>query len=239
MSLMTDIEQMIRANVAAVRERIARAAARAGRSPASVTLVAVCKTFPRVYADLVVAAGVPDIGENRVQEAREKYGTGRPPGARLHLVGTLQSNKAKLAVELFDLIHSVDRLDLALLLNRLGERRGRAIDALIEVNVSGEPSKHGFAPDELLAALPSLAPLPYVHWRGLMTIAPLGSGAEGARPYFAQLAELRARCEEIAGRDSFPELSMGMTDDFEVAIEEGATIVRIGRALFGPRATHP
>lgn len=235
MSLLSSLDQAVRANVAAVRERIARAAARSGRPADTVTLIAVCKAFPRAYADAAVAAGVADLGENRVQEAREKFAAGRPPGARLHLIGTLQSNKAKLALDLFDVIHSVDRLDLAVLLSRLAGQRGQTIDVLAEANVSGEPTKHGFAPSDLLAALPALVALPHLRWRGLMTIAPLGTPGEAARPFFATLAELRLRCQAVAGPAAFTELSMGMTEDFEVAIEEGATMVRIGRAIFGPR----
>lgn len=235
MSLETALDQAVRTNVERVRERMARAAARVGRTPDAVTLVAVCKSFPRAYADAAAAAGIADLGENRVQEARDKFGPGRPAGVRLHLVGTLQSNKAKLALELFDVIHSLDRLELAERLSRLAGQRGQAADVLLEVNLSAEPTKHGFRPADLLEALPALAALPHLHWRGLMTIAPLGSGAEAARPFCAGLAGLRAQCQTIAGPASFPDLSMGMTEDFEVAIEEGATIVRIGRAIFGPR----
>lgn len=235
MMLASGLEHAIRANVEQVRERVARAAARAGRPAEAVTVVAVCKTFSREHAEAAVAAGIADLGENRVQEARAKFGAGRPAGVRLHLVGTLQSNKAKVAMDLFDLIHSVDRLELAELLSHLAGRRGGAAEVLLEVNVSGEPTKHGFRPAELLEVVPALIALPHLRQRGLMTMAPLGSSGEAARPFFAALAELRARCQALAGRNAFSELSMGMTEDFEAAIEEGATIVRIGRAIFGPR----
>ncbi len=215
-------------NVARVQERIARAAMRAGRAPEEVLLVGVSKAVDVERIRRALAAGLPALGENRVQEAKEKIGVlGRP--VPWHMVGHLQTNKARDAVFLFDLIHSVDRLDLARELHRRAVAARRVVEILVQVNLSGEATKGGFAPGELKSALEVLAGLPGVRVRGLMTIPPLVERAEASREWFRRLRDLR----DEAG---LPHLSMGMSDDFEVAVEEGATMVRVGTAIFGPRA---
>jgi hypothetical protein len=212
-------------NVARVQERIARAAMRAGRAPEEVLLVGVSKSVDVERIRRALAAGLPALGENRVQEAREKIGAlGRP--VPWHMVGHLQTNKARDAVLLFDLIHSVDRLELARELDR--RAAGRVAEILVQVNLAGEATKGGFAPDELKSALEALAGLSRLRVRGLMAIPPPVEHGEQARGWFRRLRELR----DGAGLEH---LSMGMSDDFEVAVEEGATIVRVGTAIFGPR----
>jgi pyridoxal phosphate enzyme (YggS family) len=214
-------------SLARVRERIAAACERAGRSPDEVTLVGVSKGFPAEAVAGAFDAGVQDMGENRVQEAVDKIDAlasmGRRP--RWHLVGHLQTNKAKTAVGRFAILHSVDSIRLA---QALSQRAEGPVPILLEVNVAQEASKFGFAPQEVDAALRAIAPLPNLDARGLMTVAPFTDDPETVRPVFRRLRELR---DSLGLR----ELSMGMTDDFEVAIEEGATMVRIGRAIFGPR----
>lgn len=221
-----------------VLERIAAAAGRAGRDPAEVTLVAVSKTVPAERLRSAVRAGLGLLGENRVQEAAGKIP--EVPGARWHLVGPLQANKARRAVELFEMIQAVHSLDLARRLDRIaGELRpGRPLPVLLEVNVDRDPAKAGFSPDGIATALPELLDLRHLDVRGLMTVGRLVAPAELARPTFRALRDLGVA---LAGRHAGlgPERSMGMTDDFEVAIEEGATIVRIGRALFGDRPPRP
>jgi pyridoxal phosphate enzyme (YggS family) len=211
--------------VAHVRQQVERAAERAGRSPADVTIVAVSKGFPPSAIDEAMVAGITDIGENRIQEAAAKIAELRGLPVTWHLVGHLQTNKAKTALELFDIIHSVDSLHLA---EVLSHRAQRPLPVLLEVNVTGEASKFGFPPDEVAAAAQTIARLPRLDLRGLMTVAPFVSDPETVRPVFRELRRLRDALGLV-------ELSMGMTDDFEVAIEEGATLVRIGRAIFGER----
>jgi pyridoxal phosphate enzyme (YggS family) len=211
--------------IALVRERVARAAERAGRSPAEVTIVAVSKTFPTQAIEEAAAAGIVHIGENRVQEAAAKITSLRHLPVTWHMLGHLQTNKAKTALELFDIIQSVDSLRLAEALSR---RTERAIPVLLEVNVAGEASKFGLSPQDVPQTAEAVARLPHLDLRGLMTIAPWVSDPEEVRPVFREMRRLR----DALG---LAELSMGMTDDFEVAIEEGATIVRIGRAIFGER----
>lgn len=219
--------QDIRANLERVRERIARAAERSGRRAGDVTLVAVSKTVEAPRVREAIAAGVTVLGENRVQEARAKIAEiGRP--VQWHLIGHLQTNKAKDALELFDLIHSLDRLELAAELDRRARQRGRDVAALLQVNVAGETTKGGVAPDEVGRALEAIAKLERVRVRGLMTIPPEVGEAERTRGWFRAL-------RETAERHGLRELSMGMSADFEVAIEEGATLVRVGTAVFGPR----
>jgi pyridoxal phosphate enzyme (YggS family) len=217
----------IRDNLAAVEARIAAACARAGRERRSVTLVAVTKTFPAIDVDHAIAAGVATVGENKVQEARDKKP--RVMGvARWHLIGHLQSNKAKDAVRLFDVIQTVDSIELAERLARLAER---PLDVLLQVNVGGEEQKSGAAPGAVPALARRVRELPPLNLAGLMTIPPLGE-AEEMRPYFRALRAMR---DDLG----LEHLSMGMTDDFEVAIEEGATIIRVGRAVFGSRPAAP
>jgi len=211
--------------VAHVRQRVERAAERAGRSPADITIVAVSKSVSPQAIEEAVAAGIAHVGENRVQEAAAKIPGLRGLPVTWHLVGHLQTNKAKTALELFDIIHSVDSLHLA---EALSHRSQRPLPVLLEVNVAGEASKFGFPPDEVAAAAQAVARLPNLDLRGLMTVAPLASDPEAARPVFRELRRLR----DALG---LAELSMGMSDDFEVAIEEGATLVRIGRAIFSER----
>ena len=211
--------------VAHVRQRVERAAERAGRSPADVTIVAVSKGFPPAAIEEAAAAGIAHVGENRVQEAAAKIPGLSGLAVTWHLVGHLQTNKAKTALELFDIIHSVDSLHLA---EALSHRSQRPLPVLLEVNVAGEAAKFGFPPDEVAAAADAVACLPNLDLRGLMTVAPLASDPEAVRPAFRELRRLR----DALG---LAELSMGMSDDFEVAIEEGATVVRIGRAIFSER----
>lgn len=229
---MTEISR----NVARVRERIAAAARRAGRNPDEVTLVAVTKGVGLDRVLEAVACGVTHIGENRVQEAAAKF-PHLPPGVVRHMVGHLQRNKAKMAVRLFDLIHSLDSLRLAEELNRRALEAGRVMDVLVQVNVSGEPTKYGLSPEEVEALVENMASLPGLRLRGLMTIAPIVEDPEQARPYFRRLRQLGDVILSAATDLKLErlELSMGMTDDFEIAVEEGATIVRIGRAIFGLR----
>jgi len=211
----------------AVRRGIAAACLRSGRSPAEVTLVAVCKGFPPEAIREAAAAGVRHLGENRVQEAEAKrpHLTDLPPGVVWHMVGHLQTNKVKTALGLFDIIHSVDSLHLAETISR---RALRLVPVFLEVNVAGEASKYGFSPDGLPKAAAAIACLPNLQVRGLMTVAPLAASMEQVRPVFRRL-------REMARSLGLQEPSMGMTDDFEVAVEEGATHVRIGRAIFGER----
>jgi pyridoxal phosphate enzyme (YggS family) len=200
-------------------------------------LVAVTKTVAVERLRAAVAAGLDVLGENRVQEATEKVG--QVAGATWHLVGPLQSNKARRAVELFDVVESVDSIDLARRLDRLASevRPGRPLPVLLQVNVDADPAKAGFSPPDLGAALPEIGGLSGLDVRGCMTIGRLVASAEEARPTFAALRRLSERLRATEPRLG-SDLSMGMTDDFEVAVEEGATIVRVGRALFGERHTH-
>jgi pyridoxal phosphate enzyme (YggS family) len=220
---------------AAVLARIAAACGRAGRDPAEVTLVAVSKTVPPERLRAAVAAGFDVLAENRVQEAAAKIPL--VPGPSWHLVGPLQANKARRAVELFDVLEAVDSVELARRLDRIaGEvRPGRPLPVLLEVNVDADPAKAGFLPARVGDALAELLALPNLDVRGLMTIGRLAAAAEEARPTFAGLRALAARLRALEPGLGAA-LSMGMTDDFEVAVEEGATIVRVGRALFGERA---
>jgi len=225
------VTQDIRANLQAVHERIARACERAGRKPADVLLIAVSKTVEIERIQRAVAAGVNALGENRVQEAREKVAAlGRP--VPWHLIGSLQTNKCRDAVELFDWVHSVDRAELARELDRRAHQRGRTVKVLVQVNVGDEPQKGGVVPAELKGLLDAMTSLRNLDVRGLMCIPPATETAEAARPWFKQLRELR----DAAGLEH---CSMGMSGDFEVAVEEGATMVRVGTAIFGPRAPRP
>ena len=228
-------ETDIRANLAAVRERIAAAARRAGRREDAVLLVAVSKTVDAEGVRAALAAGVPALGENRVQEAREKIAVlGRP--RPWHLIGHLQTNKVKDALESFDLIHSVDRVPLAEALSRRAAEAGRRMDVLVQVNVGEEPQKGGLRADELRAALETMARLPGLRLRGLMTIPPLPREPEDSRPYYKEMRKLLEDARRWGHEPDLAELSMGMSGDFEVGIEEGATIVRVGTAIFGSRA---
>lgn len=222
-------------NLDAIRTRIAAACARTGRSAAEVTLLAVSKTHPPEVVREAARLGVGVFGENKVQEAKAKIP--HCPGAlRWHFIGHLQSNKARDAVALFEMVQSVDSLALAQELNKRCETAGKRLPVLLEVNLAGEASKFGYAPERLLAELAEINALPRLEIHGLMTVPPWKPAAEQVRPFFRALRELKQRCEEALGAP-LPHLSMGMSGDFEVAIEEGATIIRIGTALFGERTT--
>lgn len=215
-------------NIAEVKERIASAAERAGRAPHDITLVAISKTHPAEVVAAAFAAGLRDFGENRVQEAASKVTALRAQGIRpqWHLVGHLQRNKVPAAIDLFDILHSVDSERLA---EAISAAAARPVRMLIEVNVAGEETKFGVAPAEVSKLAERLGKLPGIELAGLMTVAPRVDDPEDVRPVFRALRQLR----DAAG---LRELSMGMTDDFEVAVEEGSTLVRVGRAIFGARA---
>ena len=226
------------ARLGAVRERIRAACARSGRDPAQVTLVGAGKTHPAAELRAAWEAGLRVFGENRVQEAEAKAAE-LPAAISWHLLGPLQSNKAKAAAALFEAVHSIDRPKIARALDREAAARGRQLSGFLEVNLAGEPSKHGFAVEGLAAAVSDLAGLGHLRIVGLMAIPPFDDDPERSRPWFQRLAVL---CEQLSARPEwraagFPGwLSMGMSSDFEVAIEEGATHVRVGTALFGERA---
>jgi PLP dependent protein len=219
---------------ALVRGRIADAAGRSGRAPASVTLIGVVKTLPSETVAAAVQAGLQDLGENKVQEAELHQQTIARTAARWHMIGHLQGNKAGKAVERFDLVHGVDDAGLAEALARRARAAGRTMPVLVEVNVSGEDSKFGVAPAGLPELLGAIAALEGLELKGLMTVGAPVARPEDAREGFARLRTLRDEGERRLGR-ALPELSMGMSGDYEVAVEEGATMVRVGTALFGGR----
>ncbi len=224
---------MIASRLREVRARIALAAERAGRDPAVVRIVAVTKGHPLAAAQEAAAVGLADLGENRVQEALAKMEVWPDAPVRWHLVGHLQRNKVKHAVGRFVLIHSLDSVRLADALNEAAAARALVQDVLVEVNVAGEAQKTGCPPGEVPALVAHAADLPHLAVRGLMTMAPLTDDVAVQRGAFAGLRALR---EELVGRGyRLPELSMGMTNDFETAVEEGATMVRLGTVLFGER----
>jgi pyridoxal phosphate enzyme (YggS family) len=220
--------------LAAVRQRVDAAARASERDPAAITLIAVGKAFPAEVVNQAVTAGATDLGENRVQEAVAKK-----PGvadARWHLIGPLQRNKARAALEVFDIIHTVDRLEIAdrleyLLTEHWPERQ---LDVLIEINLAAEPQKAGADPEDAVELLEHVLGCDRLAVRGLMAIPPWEEDPEASRPWFRQLSELRDRLETDVGQP-LPELSIGMSHDFEIAIAEGATMVRVGTAIFGPR----
>jgi pyridoxal phosphate enzyme (YggS family) len=220
-----------------VRDRIAKAARNSGRSPGDITLIAISKTHPAELLRAAIAAGISDLGENRVQEAEEKILAVGRDAARWHLVGHLQTNKARRAVSLFDCIHSLDSTALALRLDRLCVAEGRAeLPVLIQINFSGEKTKTGIDPRELPQLLEATRRCDRLRLIGLMTLPPYFENAECARPFFKALRDLRDRLKsEGHFGASAGELSMGMSHDFEIAIAEGATMVRVGTAIFGAR----
>lgn len=225
----------VRENVLQVMSRMEDAAERALRDPADVTLVAVTKTVEPDRIVEAVEAGVTCIGENRVQEAARKFAAGLPPVTK-HLVGHLQTNKVGKALELFDMLQSIDSLRLAAEVSARAEALGPPIEVLVEVNTSGEESKHGFAPDQAAGAVARMADLRGLRVVGLMTVGAFLPDPEDVRPCFRRLRGIRDEIEErVIPGVSMRHLSMGMTNDFEIAIEEGATLVRIGRAVFGDR----
>jgi len=224
-------------NLARVRERVRRAAERAGRDPAEITIVAVTKGVDAATVQAALELGITDIGENRVQEARDKFARLQMgPGVRRHMIGHLQTNKVRQALALFDVIHSLDRPELAAELSRRATALGRVVPVLVQVNVAREPTKHGLEPEKVLDFIREAAKLPGLRIEGLMTIAPLTNDPETVRPVFRRLRELSRQVEE-AGIEGVRMqcLSMGMTNDFEVAVEEGSTCIRVGTALFGVR----
>jgi PLP dependent protein len=216
-----------------IRQRIRAACGRAGRTPESVTLLAVSKTHPPETIREAVDCGQLLFGENKIQEAKAKIPL-CPGKCRWHFIGHLQSNKVRDAVELFAMIQGVDSLALAREISKRCEPAARTMPVLLEVNVAGEASKFGYAPERLLAELAELNALPKIEIHGLMAIPPYTTDPEKARPYFRRLRELKQRAEAVLGA-TLPHLSMGMSGDFEIAIEEGATMVRVGTALFGQR----
>jgi PLP dependent protein len=227
---------MISANIQTIRERISSACRRCGRQPDEVTLVAVAKTFPVERVGEAVRAGVADIGENYVQEVLSKRAVLASPDIRWHFIGHLQSNKVRQIAEWVHLIHALDSTSLARELDLRAARAGRIIEALVEVNTTGEQSKFGLPPDRVPAFIRDLEPLSHVRIGGLMTIGPFLPDPEGSRPMFRMLRSLRDTIARTPQANvSLRHLSMGMTGDFEVAIEEGATLVRIGTAIFGSR----
>jgi pyridoxal phosphate enzyme (YggS family) len=231
------LSERIETNVRVVRERIEEACRRAGRGAGEVTLVGVTKTCGPEVVDALIAAGVSDIGESRIQEYHQK----KPAvtrSCRWHFIGTLQRNKASRAIGEFELVHSVDSLRLVETLSRLGQERDTTTRILLEVNTSGEPTKHGFGAADVVTAAEKAAAMPGIHLDGLMTIGPFTGEPGSIRRSFAELRTLRERVQDALGR-RLSHLSMGMSDDFEIAVEEGATIVRLGRVLVGERPGTP
>jgi pyridoxal phosphate enzyme (YggS family) len=231
----------ISSNVRQVREEIHQAAAASGRNPEDVTLVAICKTFPVEAISEAVAAGLRIFGENRVQEAEPKIQALAPAdGLEWHLVGHLQSNKAKRAVQLFEVIQSLDSIKLAQKLNQACVELGKSVSVLIQVNLGLEATKSGASREQVEEIVDQVASLPGLRLDGLMTIPPFFEDADRSRPFFAELRALRDRIESARpGCLGRKHLSMGMSHDFRPAIEEGATIVRVGTAIFGVRAARP
>lgn len=224
----------ISANLNQVRQRISAACARSGRNAASVELITVSKGHPAEVVCAAAELGLSVFGENRVQEAKAKIAL-CPNRLRWHLIGHLQSNKCRDAVSFFAMIQSVDSLALAQEINKWAEKSAKSMPVLIEVNVAGESSKFGYTPEKVLAELAEINSLLRLEVHGLMTVAPFTPDAEKVRPVFRRLRELKGQCEDLLGAP-LPHLSMGMSGDFEVAVEEGATMIRLGSAVLGPRA---
>lgn len=223
---------VIARNFAAINERIAQACARVGRDPGSVTLIGVSKTVGREVVDAAYAAGLRHFGENRVQDAGRKFEQPLPSDATLHMIGQLQSNKAAQALRIFNVIDSVDRASLIAELGRQAEKADRVVPVLLQVNVAGEEQKAGCKPEDAEALARAIVANGCLRLDGVMVIAPLVDDPEQARPVFAGARELRGHLMASGVAPELPVLSMGMSNDFEVAIEEGATHVRVGRALF-------
>lgn len=227
-------KNVIQQNLFSIIERIAKTAKSCRRDPNEVHLVAVGKTQPVESIEQAIASGAEIIGENYIQEAREKFNELSHLNASWHFIGHLQRNKAKYAVRMFDLIHSVDSLKLAWELDKQAQKAGKKQPILVQVNISGEVTKFGVEDQNAIELVQNILPLENLNLRGLMTMPPFFDAPEQARPYFRALRRLRDRIKEHLGV-CLTDLSMGMTGDFEVAIEEGATLVRIGTALFGAR----
>ena len=227
----------LRARLASVHDRVTRAAGRSGRDPASIRLVAISKTFPAEYIRVAAEAGQIDFGENKVQEALQKMDQTADLGIRWHLVGHLQSNKVRKAGSRFDVIHSVDDGAMVTKLDEAAAAVGREVTLLVQVDLAGEPTKHGAREDALEAIFRTADRCRCARVRGLMVLPPEVDDPEAARPYFRALKNLRDRLR-AAGVDPgmLTELSMGMSHDFEAAVEEGATLIRVGTAIFGSRS---
>jgi PLP dependent protein len=224
------------ANLETIRLRIKAACDRCDREPNSLTLLAVTKTQPPEIVSAAAGLGLLIFGENKVQEAKAKIPL-CPGKLRWHFIGHLQSNKCRDAMQLFQMIQGVDSLSLAQEINKRAAEAAKTMPVLLEVNLAGEASKFGYRPEKLLAELKEINCLPRIEIQGLMTVPPWTPDAENSRSYFRRLRELKLQCEQMLGAP-LPHLSMGMSGDFEVAIEEGATIVRIGTALFGERVSN-
>lgn len=229
---------MIRKNISRVREKISLACVKAGRAPKEISIIAVSKGRTAGQIEEAIAQGITDIGENKVQEALAKYSVIRPSGSvagaqriKWHMVGCLQTNKAKDAVSIFDLIHSLDSRRLALEISRQAQKIGKVQDVLVEIKTSPEETKAGFSPQEALEAIRQISELKNINIKGLMTIAPAVDNPEKTRPHFRALKELKDKINQLTAH-KLTVLSMGMSDDFQIAIEEGATMVRLGRAIF-------
>jgi hypothetical protein len=218
----------IKQNIEEIRKKVDSAAKKAGRNPANVKIIAVTKTASIEQVRELLRAGIKDFGENKVQEAEKKISSIADPEIKWHMIGHLQTNKVKKAISMFCQIHSVDGIKLAKEINNAAADRGFVMPVLVEVNVSGEETKYGIKPEEVTGFLNSAADLKAIEIRGLMTMAPSFDNPQDSRPLFKRL-------HEIARSEGLKELSMGMSSDFEVAIEEGATIIRIGQAIFKPR----
>jgi pyridoxal phosphate enzyme (YggS family) len=226
----------VAANYSEILSRMNEAAAQCGRNPNDIKLLGASKSQSFEAIRAAVRAGVKLIGENYVQEAKEKKDQ-IPESAEWHMIGHLQRNKAKAAIELFDVIESLDNLTLARALDKEARKRAKAVRIFVEVNLGNEESKSGIAKEQLIALVEGMAPLSNLRVMGLMTVPPFRKNLNEVRPYFRELSELRERLNELRLPNvDLRELSMGMTHDYTVAIEEGATIVRIGTALFGPRS---
>jgi PLP dependent protein len=234
---MQERAEELRENLAEVQAKIEAAAQRAGRSASEIKLIAVSKTFPAEILRLAIAAGATDLGENKVQEAEQKVAELGRTAARWHLIGNLQANKARKAVRVFDVIHTLDSIELANRLERICNEEGRsAIDVLIQVDLAGEATKSGIPEKDLPALVETLRPMRHLKLKGLMLLPPFDEDVEMVRPYFRRLREIRDELhKQNAFADDAGELSMGMSHDFETAIEEGATMVRVGTAIFGAR----
>jgi hypothetical protein len=230
------IDSGVQARLGGVRDRIARAAGRVGRDPSSVRLIAVSKTFGADHVRAAAAAGQLDFGENKVQEALDKMDQTADLALRWHLIGHLQTNKARKAGARFDVIHSIDQAPLLTRIDEAAAAAGRQVDLLVQVDLAGEATKHGAGEDNLLPIFAAAPACRAVRIVGLMLLPPMAEDPDQARPYFRELRQVRGR---LAARGVNPamlnELSMGMSHDFEVAIEEGATLVRVGTAIFGGR----
>jgi len=226
----------IRGRIARVHDAIERAALRSGRKPEDITLIAVSKTIGPAVIQQGVDAGITNLGENRVQEAAEKVERVTGPALRWHLIGHLQSNKVRYAVRMFDVIHTVDSVDLSSRLDRIAGEMGRTPTVLVQVKLGDEPAKSGADPRSLPAILEALDSAANLRLRGLMVIPPLSESSESTRGYFKRLREIRDGLNQgRPGDRQLADLSMGMSGDFEIAIEEGATMVRVGTAIFGSR----